>query len=426
MQLVDEAIARVAATREVEYLAFLDLDGFKIVNDTAGHSFGDDLLIQCAELFRQIVKAPNIVARLGGDEFGFLFCDQTQDAVVATFEGLIEKLSRRQFTYRDRIMEVGASIGLVEIDARGVSREQLISHADIACYAAKDLGRNRVYVFRESDMDARRRHDEVTTASDIQHAILEERLQIHAQSIVNLHDPKFLPVHNEVLVRMKRPDGSIAQPNEFIPAAERHHLAQSLDCYMVDHSLAMFAREHGSAASRICRVGLSINLSGDTLSSEKFGDFVLDALNRHGVAPQNICFEVTETMAIRNLDLAIRFIKSTRAIGCRFSLDDFGAGLSSFAYLKDFDIDQIKIDGRFVHNVLTDRVDQEIVSSITRIGVALDVIVVAEHIEDFETAICLRELGVDYGQGYLWGKPAPYAERLLDQAKMLKNAKHAG
>jgi len=413
--LVDQAIERVADSQQVEFLAFLDLDGFKIVNDTAGHSFGDDLLVQCSELFQQLMRFPDIVARLGGDEFGFLFRQQSLDSVVTFLEKLIAQLSRRQFVYEDRVMEVGASIGLVKIGVEGVSREHLISQADVACYAAKDLGRNRVYVFRESDKDARRRLSEVTTASDIQQAIFEQRMQIHAQSIVDLHDSAFSPVHNEVLVRMKRLDGEVAQPGDFIPAAERHHLSHSLDRYMVNHSLEMFARAHGSRAGKPCRVGLSVNLSGDTLSVENFDDFVLDALNRHGVAPQNVCFEVTETMAIRNLDLAMRFIKSTRAIGCRVSLDDFGAGLSSFAYLKDFDIDQIKIDGRFVRNVLNEKVDQEIVSSITRIGDALSVAVVAEHIEDYETAKLIRALGVDYGQGYLWGKPAPYADQLRTQ-----------
>lgn len=411
---VDKSLGNAKKNNQQDILGFLDLDGFKIVNDNVGHSVGDELLVQCARIFNQIVHLPHKVARLGGDEFGFLLSDISVSEAKVIFETIINAVSRNKFVHNGRALEVGASIGVVIVDKDSESRESLMSQADIACYAAKDNGRNQVYVFSESDEDARRRRREVRVASDIQQAINSGRMLVYAQTIVDLGTAGNPPVHNEILVRMQDLDGSIVTPNAFIPAAERFQLAESLDRYMIDAALSCMS-ESNRLNNHSDTVGVSINLSGDTLSVLDFDQYVLEALERHNVAPEKVCFEITETAAIRNLNVAIRFIESTRALGCRFSLDDFGAGLSSFAYLKDFNIDQIKIDGRFIRNIVEDDYDQEIVSAITRIGSSLRVTVVAEHVEDARTAKILKKLGVDYGQGYYWSKPTPYKALLAQQ-----------
>lgn len=411
-RFVDSSLDATRDTEKQCVLGFLDLDGFKIVNDTVGHSVGDKLLVQCAAIFKRIVQKPHRIARLGGDEFGFLLHDLSIDEANAIFQTIITAVSRNKFLHDGRCLEVGASIGVVVVNNNSESRETLMSQADVACYAAKDNGRNQVYLYSKSDEDARRRHREVRVASDIQQALVEGRMLIYAQPIVDLNIPGNPPVHNEILIRMKDTDGSIIGPNAFIPAAERFQLAETLDRHVINAALALLSEAYSSNA-RAC-VGISINLSGETLSVPDFDKFVLDALNRYDVKPDSVCFEITETAAIRNLDVAIRFIESTRALGCHFSLDDFGAGLSSFAYLKDFNIDQIKIDGRFIRNVVNDQFDKNIVSAISHIGSSLGVSVVAEHVEDEASARILRQLGVDYGQGYLWGRPVPY-QQILDQ-----------
>ncbi len=411
-QYVDRSLAATKATDQQCVLGFLDLDGFKIVNDTVGHSVGDKLLVQCAGIFERIVGEPHRIARLGGDEFGFLLMNSTVDEAKRIFEKVISAVFRNKFVHDDRYLEVGASIGVVVINKDSESREVLMSQADVACYAAKDNGRNQVYVFSESDEDARRRHREVRAASEIQQALSEDRMLIYAQPIVDLSVADNPPVYNEILIRMKDTDGSIISPNSFIPAVERFQLAEVLDRHVINAALKLLSQYHDKGSCDCA--GVSINLSGDTLCVPDFDRFVLDALERHDILPGNVCFEITETAAIRNLDVAIRFIESTRALGCRFSLDDFGAGLSSFAYLKDFNINQIKIDGRFIRNVLNDQFDKDIVSAITQIGSSLGVSVVAEHVEDQVSANMLKKLGVDYGQGFLWGKPIPY-QQLLDQ-----------
>ena len=376
------------------WLCFLDLDQFKVVNDTCGHLAGDELLKQVATIFRQHLRESDLVARTGGDEFAVLLrhCDESAARVV--IERMRRDVHEYRFCWDDKSFTIGASFGLVPITAGSGTLYDLLSAADTACYIAKDQGRNRIHVYRTDDDATSRREVEMHWVHEINSALEEDRFVLYCQPIVAASGTDRMPLHAEILVRMVGRDGKIAPPMSFIPAAERYNMMNLIDRWVVRHTLEVFSSHDNTAAWLV-----SINLSAHSLCDDDFLGFLLEELERSSIDPHHLCFEITETAAIANLTRAIAFIRRLIAAGCRFSLDDFGSGLSSFGYLKTLPVDYLKIDGSFVRDIGEDPIDLALVESINQIGHILGIETIAEYVESEAIAQQLNRIGVDFLQG---------------------------
>src|SRR3989344_3310062 len=403
---LQRAIETAVVENKQHALCYIDLDQFKVVNDTCGHIAGDELLKQVATLLEREIRDSDMLARLGGDEFGVLLegCDLGKAAEHA--ETMRLKIRKHRFVWQDKPFDVSISIGLAPITPESVSLEEVLKNADAACYVAKDSGRNRLQVYQPHDKELAQRYGEMQWVSRIQQALAEDRFELHGQ-FIRPAARKARALHSEVLVRLRDPDGQLVLPMAFIPAAERYSLIQSIDQWVVRHAIELLATQKtGTEAS------LAINLSGQSLGSNEVLTAIQRAIAEAGVAPASLCFEITETAAITNLAAATRFIRSLRELGCRFSLDDFGSGLSSFGYLSNLEVDYIKIDGHFVKNILSDPLSRSVVDSINRIGHVLGISTIAEFVESKEIAAVLEKLGVDYVQGFGIHRPEPLAALL--------------
>ena len=385
-------------------LCYVDLDQFKIVNDTCGHVAGDELLRQLSVLLRSCVRDSDTLARLGGDEFGILLedCELVHAAKIA--EKVRQTVKDFRFPWEDKSFEVGASIGVVGINAENTDMAAILASADMACYAAKDMGRNRVHVYEPSDSILAERHGQMHWAGRISKAMEEGRLVLFSQPVVNIKGGKQLETHCEVLLRMLDEDGTMVRPDAFIPAAERYNLMPKVDRWVITEVFSQINQETCKGFGK----DVAINLSGLTLADDSLYFYVVEEAERYQIDLKRVCFEITETAAISNLSRATQFMKDLKKLGCQFSLDDFGSGLSSFSYLKNLPVDYIKIDGSFVVDMLNDSVDRAMVEAIVRVGHVMDVSVVAEWVENKETLILLNEIGVDYAQGYYLGKPGDF------------------
>jgi diguanylate cyclase (GGDEF)-like protein/PAS domain S-box-containing protein len=398
-------------------LCYLDLDQFKVVNDTCGHVAGDELLRQLAgELSRQIRKTDTL-ARLGGDEFGLLISDCGAHDARRVAENARNIIAEYQFCWEGKSFAVGVSIGLVPITAGCAGIEALLSAADAACYAAKDQGRNRIHVFREEDEELSQRHGEMQWVSRIQAALDEDRFELFYQPIVPVADnAQTEALHFEILLRMRDERGELVPPGAFLPAAERYGLAARLDRWVIDRALqSIHEMGEGTQELGIC----SINLSGQSLADEDLARFVIGRLREQRIAADRICFEITETAAISNLTRAMHFIQALKAQGCLLALDDFGSGLSSFAYLKNLPVDFLKIDGMFVKDIVEDSVDYAMVRSINELGKEMGKRTIAEFVESDAILQHLRRIGVDYAQGYGIAHPRPLRELVRERRERL-------
>lgn len=396
-----------------QVLCYMDLDQFKVVNDTCGHAAGDELLRQLTKLLQSRIRSSDVLARLGGDEFGLLLAGCPLAEAVLIVDGMRASVEAFRFSWEGNTFAVGVSIGLVQIEP-GETLGSLLSAADSACYAAKDAGRNRIHIYQADDHQLLERRGEMQWVNRLRKALDEDWLRLYVQPIVSVQQQDATPSY-EVLVRMLAEDGRIIPPGAFMPAAERYALATAIDRWVVGNFLAWvgdYSRRMGGKPGYY-----SINLSAASLGEESFLQFVLDTLARHKVPPECICFEVTETSAIANLSRAVIFMQRLKSIGCRFALDDFGSGLSSFAYLKTLPVDILKIDGVFVKDIETDPIARAMVASINTIGHEMGLITVAEFVESAGILDCLKEIGVDYAQGYHLGHPRPLSE--LDGVRMM-------
>lgn len=407
------ALVDAAGEGHAHALIMLDLDQFKVINDTCGHVAGDEMLRQVSAVVETIEPARACAARLGGDEFGVLLRDAGEDGAMAVAERLREQLAQYRFVWQQRVFSASASVGVALLDQGQTALGALVA-ADAACYAAKELGRNRVRLHRPDDHELKTRQREMEWVSSITEAITEQRFRLFAQPIVALCDSLSVP-HYEILVRMQDAAGNDVQPMSFIPAAERYSLMPAIDRIVLDKALAFYA-EHWLRRHAPDPPVLAVNLSGASVNDEAFLDFVLATFERHGVAPSRICFEITETAAIANLARATRFMQRLKEVGCSFALDDFGSGFSSFAYLKRLPVDYLKIDGSFVREMADDPIDRAMVGAIQSIGRALGIHTVAEFVDGERTLAALRELGVDYAQGFGVGAPRPLEELLCPGA----------
>jgi diguanylate cyclase (GGDEF)-like protein/PAS domain S-box-containing protein len=405
-----ERALKSARARETSYaLCYLDLDQFKIVNDSCGHSAGDALLGQLGNLLKSKIRWRDTLARLGGDEFGILLESCSLEEAMETAEALRVAVGEYKFMWDDRSFRLGASIGVVPITAENEDVASLLSAADSACQAAKESGRDRIHSYQENDIDLMRRRREMQWAARINNALEEDRFELFRQTILPLQGSEE-GAHYEILLRMRDESGNIVAPGLFIEAAERYSRTPAIDRWVISNTFRWLVSE----ADERERLSLcSINLSGQSLGDEKFLPFVIEQFQISGLDATKICFEITETSAIASYSQANRFINALKELGCKFALDDFGTGLSSFGYLKHFPVDFLKIDGSFVKEILHDPIDREMVRSINEIGHLTGKQTIAEFAENQEIITMLRGIGVDYAQGYGVSEPKRVSDAFL-------------
>ena len=402
-----ERALKSAKAREASYaICYLDIDQFKIINDSCGHAAGDTLLAQIGALLKAKIRWRDSLARLGGDEFGVLLESCSLDEAMKTADVLREAVQEFKFVWDDRTFRLGCSIGVVPISLENDDVASILSAADSACAAAKEAGRNRIHCFQENDIDLMRRRREMQWAARINNALEDSRFVLYRQTILPLQ-VEGLGAHYELLLRMCDENGALVSPELFISAAERYGIMPRIDRWVIDNAFRWLVSE---ADERERLVLCSINLSGQTLSDDKFLPFVIETFKTSGIEPSKICFEITETAAVANYSQANRFIQSLKELGCKFALDDFGTGLSSFGYLKHFPVDFLKIDGSFVKEILHDPIDREMVRSINEIGHLTGKQTIAEFAENEEIITMLRGIGVDYAQGYGVSEPKQILE----------------
>jgi len=389
---------------------YLDLDQFKVVNDTSGHAAGDQLMRQVSTVLQRRLREGDTLARLGGDEFGVLLENCSPDNALRIADELRQTVMDFHFAWENRSFTIGVSIGVVNVEDGMYTIADVLSAADAACYMAKEKGRNRVQVYHPEDSELTMRHGEMEWVGRLQKALDEDRFVLYSQDIVAIGGPK-KGNHCELLVRMLDEKGELVPPMAFIPAAERYGLMPSIDRWVLRNALATIAREQADTRGESLDV-YAINLSGATIGDDRFMEFVREQFARFNVQHQSICFEITETAAIARLDKATHFIHELRKLGCRFSLDDFGAGMSSFAYLKHLPVDYLKIDGGFVKDMADDPIDRAMVEAIHSVGHVMGKKTIAEFVDGERIIAALRQIGVDYAQGYGVAKPRPFGPRL--------------
>ena len=389
-------------------LCFLDLDQFKVVNDTCGHIAGDKLLKQLAILMEPKVSDHGVLARLGGDEFGVLLFNCSLEKGVEIAQQIRQVVRSYRFVWEDKIFEVGVSIGLVPFDAQSGGLQEIMRTADSACYIAKDQGRNRLHIYQPDDSALALRQGEMQWVHRISKAFDERRFYLARQSVLPLGaDTKHRP-HYEILLRMLSEDGRHVLPSDFIPAAERYDMMRDIDRWVIKSSFELIQGQSRAAYGRNRTPPLyNINLSGHSLNDEAYR-FIIAQLEETGIDPSGICFEITETAAIDNLGYATSLIRRLKKLGCRFALDDFGSGLSSFGYLKTLPVDYLKIDGSFVRDMTNDLISQAMVESIHHIGHVMGLQTIAEGVENETILAKVRELGIDYAQGFAINDPQPW------------------
>ena len=411
--LVAGALHTAKQEGHVHALLYLDLDQFKVINDTCGHAAGDVLLQLLAKMLQGQMRDSDILARLGGDELGVLLPHCPLEHARLIGEQLRLAVREFRFAWDERSFELGVSIGIVEISQDSKSMSELLSAADQACYLAKEQGRNRLHVYQESDVMLAQRHGEMLWISRLNEAFEHDYFRLYAMPIVHLRDqPEF---HDEVLIRIRNGKGDLILPGAFIPAAERYDMMLSIDrwviravCHHIQSVRDSLPPLEALAESRRRAPALySINLSGMSLADTGLQDYITEQFVHYAIAPEQICFEITETAVIANLPKAQAFMHQLKDMGCRFSLDDFGSGFSSFGYLKALPVDYLKIDGVFVRDIASNAINRAMVKAINEVGHVMGLKTVAEYVEDAETLAVIRELGIDYAQGYAVGHLRP-------------------
>jgi EAL domain-containing protein (putative c-di-GMP-specific phosphodiesterase class I) len=343
-----------------------------------------------------------LLARLGGDEFGILLERCSDERAIEVAEDIRGSIEGYRFEWKDSFTTVRCSIGIVMINSENADVASVMSSADVACYSAKDMGRNQIHLYRDSD--ASLRHEEMKWVSRITNAVEEERFELFFQPIIGIGEKiGNNRGHYELLLRMRDEKGELVGPNQFIPAAERYNLMSTLDRWVIHEALSELADRNDDGEARYT---LAINLSGTSLSEDRFLDFVIDELKKQKLPDGAICFEITETAAISNLSRVVHFMQTLKKLGCKFSLDDFGSGLSSFTYLKNLPVDYLKIDGQFIRNVAEDTVDESMVKAISSVGHAMGIETIAERVESKQVLDKLGALGIEFAQGYYIARPA--------------------
>ena len=400
---LEKAIADVRQNKRNHVLCYMDLDEFKVVNDTCGHVAGDALLQNLAKHLADEIRTTDTIARLGGDEFGLLLPLCNIDKAREIANNLRKTIKDFQFVWDKKAFDVGVSIGLVEINENMRTLNDILKAADSACYVAKDLGKNRIHIYHDDDIQLTQRLGDMHSAQAVQKSLADDRFVLYAQEIRANNDCK-IQWHGEFLIRMLGEKNEIIPPNNFIPAAERYNLMVDIDKWVVNKAFSYIKQlEQKYNDSVLC----SINLSGQSICDEGFLKYIINQLNESNISPSSVCFEITETAVVSNFFYAEKLLQILKGMGCSFSLDDFGSGLSSFGYLKKLDVDYLKIDGSFVKSMLDDDKDYALVKSINQIGKEMGMKTIAEFVENEALHKKLIAMGVDYSQGYGIAKPVP-------------------
>lgn len=413
---VERAIHNANAQAATHALLYLDLDQFKIINDTCGHAAGDELLQQLAQLLLGSVRHRDTLSRLGGDEFGMLFENCPLDKAVEIANNLLKIIKDFNFIRDDTTFTLGISIGVVPIDRSTRDIASTMSAADSACYIAKESGRHQIQIAHMGDRRLQERHGEMQWVSRLNRALEENRFALYFQPIIPCANKPGHDTYLEILIRLIDDDGSVITPCAFLPAAEKYNLVSSIDRWVIEHTMVWLAATN-STGNR--PVNVAVNLSGQTIGSPEMLKFIIDRIDETGASPEHIIFDITETAAITNITSATSFMLTLRGYGFRFSLDDFGSGLSSFTYLKKLPVDFLKIDGAFVRDLLSDPVDYAMVRSINELGQLLGKETIAEYVETPELADELQSMGVNYAQGYAYAKPRPLNNYVQNQPPRL-------
>lgn len=398
-------------------LCYLDLNRFKLINDTAGHIAGDQCLIQVTTLIESFIRNDDVLSRLGGDEFGLILKNCTQDNALKITNKISQAISEMKFSWEGCDYSLGVSIGINPLSKNTQDAADAIRKADLACYTAKDQGKSMIYIYEEEDSELIRRQEESYWATRITEAIENDRLQLFAQPIISLKNKESQQKHVEILVRLLNEDNQLIPPSAFIPAAERYNLMHLIDRKIIKETFS-FIHKHSHKDENITHY--SINLSGNTIDDKGIVEYIDDIAESHEINRRLICFEITETAAIKNLNKAKKLIKKLKASGFKFALDDFGSGLSSFQYLKNLPVDYLKIDGGFVSDMVNNKIDHAMVTAINEVGHVMGIKTIAEYVENEQIIQKLRELNVDYGQGYGIEQPKPINE-ILTFSKVKKS-----
>ena len=410
-QSLDRLIDEMPVTGLNHTLCYIDLDQFKIINDTCGHRAGDQLLIELTKSMQLLTRDQDVLSRLGGDEFGLILVGLDKAQAMAVSERIYQFFQSFNFTHQGNAFSITASIGVVHIDSQCANSKDIMAAADIACYAAKDSGRNSISVFSKSDEGMAERSEELHWLPRLQTALKNNEFRLHVQAVASLDgDTDHPPItHFEFLLRLANEDGSEVTPWQFIQAAERYDLMRDIDRWVIRNSLQAVA-EHSSGPGADC--SFSINLSGQSAADPSLKLFIQEQMALHRVDPCKIWFELTETAAISHFSIAVDLINNIRTTGAKVALDDFGSGLSSFGYLKNLPVDIIKIDGQFVKEIVKNPIDREMVRAIHGVGESMNIKTVAEFVEDQDIVDELKRIGVNYAQGYHIGKPMPILQAM--------------
>ncbi|MDJ0599626.1 MAG: EAL domain-containing protein [Crocosphaera sp.] len=389
-------------TENIEHiLCYLDLDQFKIINDTCGHVAGDELLKQVTYLLQTRVRSSDILARLGGDEFALLLKGCSLEKAETIADNLRQLIQDFRFTWDQQLFAIGVSIGMVAINNENQTIASVLNAADAACYTAKERGRNRIYVYQPSDSELKKQIGQSQWIVRLNNALIDNRFRLYCQKIISIQSPE--KIHHEVLLRLLDESGNLISPLVFIPAAERYNLMAGIDQWVISNFLKMYSEVYQEQSNNL----YTINLSAITLKNDQLYNFIEEQLSYYKINPKHICFEITENTAITNLTQAIQLIEAIKQLGCYFALDDFGSGMSSLSYLKNLPVDYLKIDGSFVKNLAKNSVNYGLIDCFRRIGKVMSMKTIAECVEDQEILEILKEIGVDYAQGYGIERPMP-------------------
>ena len=413
---LSQAMDNARVDNQQHALLYMDMDNFKIVNDTCGHLAGDELLKQFCALLKLHVRTTDTLARLGGDEFAILLigCPVTQARNIA--ENIQKRVQDFRFVWNDRSFQIGVSTGIAPISKQTHSATEVLNNADSACYVAKNAGRNIVHLYNENDTVVQQHRGEMQWVQKITQALAENRFTLYCQAIQPLVAQADHVSHFEILIRMQDEQGNLIGPQNFIPAAERYQMMSAIDRWVIKNAFTALV-EHNTTQQR--QWFFSINLSGQSLSDTDLLQFIITTQQELALDPHSICFEITETAAITKLSNAKNFISRLKKLGFRFALDDFGSGMSSFAYLRELNIDFLKIDGAFVKQISQNRIDYAMVSSINQIGQLMGLQTIAEFVENDSILQLLKDLQIDFAQGYCIDipKPLPISSPKLKQQR---------
>ncbi len=407
---LDSAFVQVQSTDIEKSLLHINIDQLHIINDTVSHAAGDAVIKSVAAIIASHKRDCDTLSRLGGDEFGLILHDCSLPDAAEFAERIRRKIEDSAVDFESNSFNVTVSVGIALLSVASESVAQAMGTAELACSIAKDHGQNRVETYRSDNVDMIRREEQMHLVAHIQRALAEDRFRLYCQPIQSLAPGKRVN-HTEILLRLLDESGEVLAPGNFIPAAERYHLMPSVDRWVVKKTLSMLSEFDEDSIRR----GIyAINLSGQSFNEKDFLDFIHAEIENSGVPAESICFEITETAAVAHLANAVLFMNSLREIGCSFSLDDFGSGISSFSYLKNLPVDYLKIDGTIVKDIVTDKVSAAMVAAINQIGHTMNLRTIAEFVENDAIKSHLTEIGVDYVQGYGIGKPEPFSGRIRE------------